>query len=472
MPHSAPTSSSLLADSCSQAQVALSSEQQRLFWALDQFLQGPNAKLKLTRQPSSASTTQDYLEGALLPRLLQLPASLMVLGIETGMLGLALKIMRPDINIILADPCQDSLAFWQESIDRLQLKGIKVQSGSPDIARQPALTGVLARPVAQGFSARTAYLKECLAAGGQAIFLLAPQSRPALQAVFSDQPAYRLVRQKSYVLPMGAEGLLMVYERQAEARPPRRPAAITSAANTTFKKLMALHTAKGIRLQAKFLTGGPKILRELRTEQSGRILDWISTADMPPPPAELQNYRWIVLAQQQFQRLNLMGLPGPLVTLSQPTLQTFDPQAPWPEGCTLFIPFGDPENVGSVIRAAAGLGAARVVLLQEAACPFLPKAVRASAGAVWKIRIETGPALPALPDTGAIPLLALDARGEPLERIKRPPRHYGLVVGMEGLGLPEIIRRRARLISIPLVNRIESLNAAMATAILLWAWRP
>ena len=153
-----------------------------------------------------------------------------------------------------------------------------------------------------------------------------------------------------------------------------------------------------------------------------------------------------------------------------PVLPVFQPKAPWPAGCTLFIPFGDPENVGGAIRAAAGLGAARVVLLREAACPFLPKAVRASAGATWKIRLESGPGLAELTAIKTVPLFALDMQGTPLENVKHPAC-YGLVVGMEGLGLPEALRRDCQLVSIPMANGIESLNAATATAVALWAWR-
>jgi len=42
---------------------------------------------------------------------------------------------------------------------------------------------------------------------------------------------------------------------------------------------------------------------------------------------------------------------------------------------------------------------------------------------------------------------------------------------MEGQGLPDEILERATRVSIPLSNRVESLNAATAVSIALWAWR-
>ncbi len=137
---------------------------------------------------------------------------------------------------------------------------------------------------------------------------------------------------------------------------------------------------------------------------------------------------------------------------------------------TLFLPFSDPENVGGAIRAAAGLGAARVVLLREAACPYLPKAVRSSAGTLWKIRLEQGPALARLEAPAEHPLWALDMGGTPLDRL-RPPAVLGLVAGQEGQGLPEPLKARCRRVSIPMANGVESLNAAASVAVALWAWR-
>lgn len=249
-----------------------------------------------------------------------------------------------------------------------------------------------------------------------------------------------------------------------------QPPIIHSADNPIFKKLMALQAASGIRKHSEFLIGGPKIVTEVLKQKPADISAWIAAPDMPAPPEGISFDHHVILSNERFKEVNCFGAPGPLLAMRAPQLERFRAEAPWPAGCTLFVPFGDPENVGGVLRAAAGLGAARVVLLREAACPFLPKAIRASAGAAWKIRMETGPVLAELSAIKSAPIFALDMQGELLESVARP-NYYGLVAGMEGQGLPEELRRNCRCVSIPMANGIESLNAAMSIAIALWAWR-
>ena len=248
------------------------------------------------------------------------------------------------------------------------------------------------------------------------------------------------------------------------------PAVIHSTANPVYKKLLALQTTGGIRKHGECLLAGPKLTTEAVRQLKQMISAWISTTDMPPPPSSLDNIAWILLDKKLFRAINVFGAPGIMLSMRLPVVRDFQFQAPWPSGCTLFVPFGDPENVGSAIRVATGLGAARVILLREAACPFLPKAVRAAAGATWKIKLEAGPSLAALTAIKTIPLFALDMAGMPLQDTKQP-NCYGLITGMEGQGLPEALRRHCQLVSIAMCNGIESLNAATATAVALWSWR-
>ncbi|MDD5482737.1 MAG: RNA methyltransferase [Kiritimatiellae bacterium] len=243
---------------------------------------------------------------------------------------------------------------------------------------------------------------------------------------------------------------------------------ITSRANAVFKRLFSLQTSKGIRENGVFLAGGEKIAEEILRDNRQSVIALIRTPDMPPGRAGAEE---IIFSKERFRDLNLLGTSGPLLELRLPAMALFNAAAPWPEGCSLFIPFGDPENIGAVIRSAAGLGVGRVVLLREAACPFLPRAVRASAGALLRMRLESGPGLSEIAALSAkIPFYALDMGGRPLTNIIWPPV-FGLVAGMEGAGLPAGIKAKAAPVSIPLEKGVDSLNAAAAVAIALWDWK-
>ena len=119
-----------------------------------------------------------------------------------------------------------------------------------------------------------------------------------------------------------------------------------------------------------------------------------------------------------------------------------DPLTPWDPareraGLTLFLPLGDPENLGAALRSAAAFSVERVVLLEEAAHPFHPRAIRAAAGACFDLALRSGPSLEALieappPD---LDLLVLDRDGEPLDSVPAAADR-GLVVGEEGRGVP------------------------------------
>jgi TrmH family RNA methyltransferase len=70
-----------------------------------------------------------------------------------------------------------------------------------------------------------------------------------------------------------------------------------------------------------------------------------------------------------------------------------------------------------------------------------------------------------------IPLWGADARGAPVATLARP-QAVALAVGNEGAGLSPAVRARAaQLVSLPIAPRVESLNVAVATGILLYELR-
>jgi TrmH family RNA methyltransferase len=131
----------------------------------------------------------------------------------------------------------------------------------------------------------------------------------------------------------------------------------------------------------------------------------------------------------------------------------------------------DPGNVGTAIRSAAGLGASGVALLKGSACAFVPKATRASAGANAAIpvieRLQARPFLTSAIDAGW-KVLAAKASGDPVTAADRAAQTI-LLIGSEAHGIGNTAARLAHgVVSVPVTDRVESLNAAASAAILLY----
>jgi tRNA G18 (ribose-2'-O)-methylase SpoU len=239
---------------------------------------------------------------------------------------------------------------------------------------------------------------------------------------------------------------------------------INSSANATFKELQSLVTTKGIQKHRSAIISGEKFIHEILQDHSERVTAWITMDETQPPTPTLTWYR---LAKPLFDELDVFGTGKPLLVVSVSELSMYEEKRPWPIGCTLFIPFQNPDNCGAVIRTAAAFGVERVVLLKEAAHPFHPKSARAAGPALFKVELLRGPSISELNFTN-IPYVSLSGEGSALKAYKFPER-FALVPGVEGPGVPQHLRANA--LSIPIKADVESLNAATATAIALYEWK-
>lgn len=253
--------------------------------------------------------------------------------------------------------------------------------------------------------------------------------------------------------------------RRIETNVIRAPKSVSSEQNASFKDLRKLLTARGILEQGAALVAGSKVIPEVLARHGDRIALWVTREGADPPPLDVP---WLDLAKPLFDELDSSGSQGPLVVVRVPAFAEWSPSKPWPRGCTLFIAMQQPDNVGALVRSAAAFSVARIVLLKEAAHPFHPKAMRAAGTALLSTTFLRGPSIKDL-DAGSVPLLALDAGGEKLGA-HRFEDTFGLLPGIEGPGVPAHLAVSARL-AIPMREGVESLNAATAAAIALYAWR-
>jgi TrmH family RNA methyltransferase len=126
---------------------------------------------------------------------------------------------------------------------------------------------------------------------------------------------------------------------------------------------------------------------------------------------------------------------------------------------------GDPGNVGTLVRAADALGPAFAALSPGCADPTGPKALRASAGSIFRVPLVAFEDAPG-------PRVALVAHNAtPLAELELGPR-VTFVLGAERDGLPgEVVAGCEAQASIPLAGGAESLNVAIAGAIALYERR-
>lgn len=130
----------------------------------------------------------------------------------------------------------------------------------------------------------------------------------------------------------------------------------------------------------------------------------------------------------------------------------------------------DPGNVGTIIRAAEAFGVDGVILFRNCADEFSPKTLRASMGSVFRIPIHSDHYVEALKkhlDGFTVYGAILDDTAKRLGEVDFPKK-TAIVIGSEGSGIsPEIAEICDEKIYIP-INGAESLNAAMAAAVIMW----
>lgn len=229
---------------------------------------------------------------------------------------------------------------------------------------------------------------------------------------------------------------------------------ITSSDNKEFRHFLSLTESKGIRASGLCLLSGEKLIRELlpKLEVDCEITN--------PKLGSLSNHPQVQLSTDLFNEIDVLGTHFNLFVVKIPKMEamTFDGT---PSGLEVYLPLQDPLNLGAAIRSSLAFGAQKIILTQESANPFLPKATKSSAGTSLVAPLFRGPSISELSGE----CFALDAKGDDLATTKFP-KNLRLVVGEEGRGLPGTLK--AKKICIPMNKGVESLNAMASLSIVLY----
>ena len=242
---------------------------------------------------------------------------------------------------------------------------------------------------------------------------------------------------------------------------------LTSRKNATVQRLRSL-AADGAfrRAEGEYLLDGRKLLLEALDKGAEiRCVLWKETAEDLPALSGVPEY---IAPADLFDYVSPMkNSPGPVFTVAMPE----EAGEPAFERAILLENVQDPGNVGTILRTAAAMGVKTVLLCGACADVYSPKTARATMGAVFTETIlHLNPAeAKALAEKNGLPLYgaALSERARDIRTLNL--KRAVVAIGSEGRGLSEeLLRLCDGELIIPMAAGSESLNAALAGAIVLW----
>ena len=261
---------------------------------------------------------------------------------------------------------------------------------------------------------------------------------------------------------------------------------VTAFSNTTVKRLRSLRDKKARRAEGLFLAEGLRIIAEARDSgQLPEIVAFSAEGARHPLAAEViaateaAGGEAIETTPDILSKMS--GKDNPQMLLGayrQPdtSLDRIDrARSPlWIAAQAL----RDPGNIGTILRTGDAVGAGGLILIDDCADPYSVEGVRASMGALFTQQVATArwPEFVKWLRSGAGQLVgtSLKAQHDYLEAQYDAPCF--LLIGNEQQGLPEDYEAECDLlVKIPMAGRADSLNAAVAAAVMAFqvraSWR-
>ncbi|MBQ3548800.1 MAG: RNA methyltransferase [Oscillospiraceae bacterium] len=244
---------------------------------------------------------------------------------------------------------------------------------------------------------------------------------------------------------------------------------ITARSNPLLQHMKKLAADGAYRRQrGLFLGDSPKLLEEA-VRWGGEIVE-VVLAEGVTVPALPRGVRVVEVPRDVMTSVSPMKTPqGALFTCRIP-------QAAVPEKLTgrryvVLDGVQDPGNVGTILRTLDAFDFDGLILLEGCADAWSIKTVRASMGAVFRrdIYTMTAEACFALLRRSDLPLYGTALREDTVDARHADLSRCAIAIGSEGRGLREVVLANCeKTLKIPMSQRCESLNAAVAAAVLLW----
>lgn len=244
---------------------------------------------------------------------------------------------------------------------------------------------------------------------------------------------------------------------------------ITSRTNPLITRIKKLNAKRSVRREECCFCGeGPKLLNEaLKWNASLESVIFADGTDLPKLPA---NVRRVSVPADLLRSISDTETPQGVIFICRGNSLALPAR---PEGKRYLILDGvqDPGNVGTILRTADAFGADGLILCGNCADPWSPKTIRATMGAIFRLPVYEAPLSEVFHVFSQcdMPIYATALRDDTADIRDICLDRCAVIIGSEGRGVSQTaLDLCTKTVKIPMMERCESLNAAVAASIVLW----
>jgi TrmH family RNA methyltransferase len=214
-----------------------------------------------------------------------------------------------------------------------------------------------------------------------------------------------------------------------------------------------------------FIAEGPKIINELLNEKVVELSELFAVKEWMAGNTNAPSSKVIEVDEIMLSRLSFLTTPNQVIGVFKiPDHGKFTPAG---QVSLMLQNIQDPGNMGSIIRCADWFGIKQVVCSLDCVDAFNPKTVQATMGSIARVKVFNEDLSVILNAHKNIPVYAATLSGKNIDECKKISEGI-IIIGNESKGISdEIMKLSTEKITIPRKGNAESLNAAVATGIIL-----
>lgn len=236
------------------------------------------------------------------------------------------------------------------------------------------------------------------------------------------------------------------------------------------KYIQSLSQKKLREQEGVFVAEGPKIINELLAAPSVALKqlfateDWVNSHEQLLNPADKNKIA--IISPSALLRISALTTPHEVLGIFQKPVFKNPVNA---IGCIsiLLDTIQDPGNLGTILRGADWFGISQVICSEECADAFSTKVVQSSMGSICRVQVLYADLSAFLAKYREIPVYAAVLDGTDLYKMSKITEGM-ILIGNESKGIrPDLLSSSVHKITIPRKGKAESLNAPVATGIIL-----